>query len=86
MANKRTPGPALIAAAILAWALMLWFLSINNPSFVPVARAVFFVLIVPMALAEWIKMKKLIREDRIFHLRWGLSVIALAIWYIMDKV
>ncbi|MFZ5650819.1 MAG: hypothetical protein ACOY4I_08190 [Bacillota bacterium] len=85
MSARRTPGPALIAAAILTWALVLWFLSINNPSFVPVARAVFFVLVVPMAVAEWIKMKKLVREDRVFYLRWGLSVAALVIWYITDK-
>lgn len=85
MSAKRTPGPALIAAAILTWALILWFLSINNPNFIPVARAVFFVLIVPMAVAEWIKMKKIVKEDKIFHLRWGLSAAALAIWYITDK-
>lgn len=85
MSAKRTPGPALIASAILAWALILWFLSINNPNFVPIARALFIVLIMPIAVAEWIKMKKLVREDRIFHLRWGLSVVALAIWLIMYK-
>lgn len=85
MTEKKAPGPALIAGAILAWALVLWFLSINNPSFVPVARAVFFVLIVPLAVAEWIKIKKLVREDKIFYVRWGLSALALGAWYLTNK-
>ena len=85
MTPKKLQGPALIAAAILTWALLLWFLSINNPSFMPVARAIFIVLILPVAVTEWMKMKGLVRPDKIFAVRWGLSVVALAAWFFMSR-
>lgn len=85
LTQKKLQGPALIAAAILAWALLLWFFSINNPSFLPIARAIFIVLILPQAVTEWIKMKALIGPDKISYLRWGLSVVALAAWYFMVR-
>lgn len=85
MSQRKLQGPALIAAAILAWALLLWFFSINNPSFLPIARAIFIVLILPQAVTEWMKMKGLISPDKISYVRWGLSVVALAAWYLMNR-
>jgi len=85
LTQRKLQGPALIAAAILSWALLLWFLSINNPSFLPVARTIFIVLILPVAVTEWMKMKGLISPDKIFAVRWGLSVVALAVWFFMNR-
>lgn len=85
MTQKKLQGPALIAAAILIWALLLWFLSINNPGFLPIARAIFMVLILPVAVAEWMKMKGLVSPDKIFAVRWGLSAVALAAWFFTSR-
>ena len=85
MTRRKLQGPSLIAAAILIWALLLWFLSVNNPGFLPIARAFFIVLILPVAVAEWIKMKGLVSPDKIFAIRWGLSAVALAAWFFMNR-
>jgi hypothetical protein len=79
--DKNRKGPVLIAGAIIAWAALLWFFTINNPSFVPAARAIFIVLVVPLAAAEWLKMKGLIGEGKSLPVKIIFIAAALAAWY-----
>ncbi|MFZ5596675.1 MAG: hypothetical protein ACOY31_06645 [Bacillota bacterium] len=81
MDRKKIPGPALIGIAILTWAFILWFLTINNPSFVPVARLIFMVLIVPVALGEWLKMKGMVSSKMDLPVKVVLMAAALAAWF-----
>lgn len=75
----------MLAGAIIAWAALLWFFTINNPNFVPAARAIFIVVVIPLAAAEWVKMKGLVGENRIIPVKIGLIAAALAIWFIWLK-
>lgn len=81
MEGKKLPGPALIALGILAWALVLWIFTLGNPSFVPMARFIFMVLVLPMAVAEWLRIKGLLKKQLILPARLLIIAAALAIWY-----
>lgn len=81
MEGKKLPGPALIALGILAWALVLWIFTLGNPSFVPMARSIFVVLVLPMAAAEWLRIKGLLKKQLILPARLLIIAAALAIWY-----
>ncbi|KJS16394.1 MAG: hypothetical protein VR69_09470 [Peptococcaceae bacterium BRH_c4b] len=81
MEGNKLPGPALIALGILAWALVLWIFTLGNPSFVPVARFIFMVLVLPMAAAEWLRIKGLLKKQLILPVRLLIIATALAIWY-----
>ncbi len=81
MEGNKLPGPALIALGILAWALVLWIFTLGNPSFVPVARLIFMVLVLPMATVEWLRIKGLLKKQLILPVRLLIIAAALAIWY-----
>lgn len=81
MEGKKLPGPALVALGILAWALVLWIFTLGNPSFVPVARFIFVVLVLPLAVAEWLRVKGLLKNPFIQPARLLIIAIALAVWY-----
>ena len=81
MEDKKLPGPALIALAILAWTLVLWIFTLGNPSFVPVARFIFMVLVLPLAAVEWLRMKGLLKNQFILPARIFIIAVALAVWY-----
>lgn len=82
MERRKLPGPAKIALGILAWALVLWVLTLGHSSFVPVARFIFIVLVIPLAVIEWIKMKGLLKESYIPTARLVLFMMAGTIWYL----
>lgn len=82
MERRRLPGPVRIALGILAWALVLWVLTLGHSSFVPVAKFIFIVLVVPMAVVEWIKMKGLLKETQLPAARVLMFMAAGLIWYL----
>ena len=79
--KKKLSGPALLAGAIIAWAVLLWFFTINNPSFVPVAKLIFIVLVIPLAAAEWIKIKGFVSAEKLFFVKISLILAGAALWY-----
>lgn len=81
MSWKQLPGPTKLALAILSWAGLLWFFTLGNPSFVPVAQFIFGVLVAPFAAVEWVKMKGLLKEQLVVPVRIVLIIIAAVIWF-----
>lgn len=83
MEGRKIPGPALIALGIFAWALILWLFTLGNPGFVPAARFIFMVLVIPVAMVEWMKMKGIMKKPLLLlPLRLALMAAALAVWYV----
>ncbi|MFZ5643163.1 MAG: hypothetical protein ACOY46_06205 [Bacillota bacterium] len=79
--NEKQRGPVYLAGAIIAWAVILWFFTINNPSFVPVARMIFIIGVIPLAVAEWLKMKGIVSGKLLTPLKVVLILGAFAYWY-----
>ena len=79
--GRKIPGPALISLAIMAWALILWVFTLGHPSFVPVARLIFIVFVIPIAVVEWLKMKGILKDKAILPVRLGIIILAAVIWY-----
>ncbi|HHW42924.1 hypothetical protein GFC01_15860 [Desulfofundulus thermobenzoicus] len=82
MSLRNLPGPALLALVILAWAVILWVFTLGYPGFVPVARFIFWVLVVPAALAEWLRMKGFIRGRMVTLARLGFIILAALLWLV----
>ncbi|GBF34041.1 hypothetical protein DCCM_3152 [Desulfocucumis palustris] len=82
MKGKKIPGPALIALGILAWAIILWLFTLGNPGFVPAARFIFIVLVIPLAAAEWLKMKGIVKKPLLLPVRLLLIAAAAVFWYV----
>ncbi|RKO66475.1 hypothetical protein [Desulfofundulus salinus] len=82
MSFRNLPGPSKLALAILAWALILWVFTLGYPAFAPVARFIFGVLVLPCALAEWLKMKKMVAGRAVSVLRLTLIAFAVLLWLI----
>lgn len=82
MERRKLPGQARIALGILAWALILWILTLGHSSLVPVARFIFIVLVIPLAVVEWIKMKGLLKVSHLPAARVILFFAAGLVWYL----
>lgn len=79
--ERKTPQPVRIAMAIVLWGLILWVLTFNSPTLVPVARVIFIVFVIPSGLGEWIKYKGLVGESKSMVLKLVLMIVAAVVWY-----
>ncbi len=77
---RNLPGPAKLALAILAWAVILWVFTLGYPGFAPVARFIFWALVVPCALAEWLRIKGIVAGRTVGILRLVLIAFAVLLW------
>ncbi|AEG15896.1 hypothetical protein Desku_2361 [Desulfofundulus kuznetsovii DSM 6115] len=85
MSFRNLPGPAKLALAIIAWALILWVLTLGYPAFTPVARFIFGVLVLPCALAEWLRMKGMVAGRAVSVLRLLFIAFAVLLWLINTR-
>lgn len=85
MKYQQLPGPVRIALAILLWSLILWLFTLGHAGFVPVARMIFLVFVMPYAIAEWLKMKNLLSGKKLDYARVALIVCAAVIWWLWLK-
>ncbi|SHI45826.1 hypothetical protein [Desulfofundulus thermosubterraneus] len=85
MSFRNLPGPAKLALAIMAWALILWVFTLGYPAFAPVARFIFGALVLPCALAEWLKMKGVVTGRAVSVLRMVLIAFAVLLWLINTR-
>ncbi len=79
--GNKLQQPIRITLAIAMWALILWVLTLNIPSFLPIARAIFIVFVIPSGLVEWLKYKGLVGKSRSMMVKIAFMVAAALIWY-----
>ncbi|MGB9802921.1 hypothetical protein [Desulfofundulus sp.] len=85
MSFRNLPGPAKLALGILAWAFVLWVFILGYPALAPVARFIFGVLVLPCALVEWLKMKRMVAGRTAGLLRLVIIMLAFFLWLLVTK-
>lgn len=81
MGIRDMPGPARVFLGMVAWGVILWVFTLGNPSFVPVAKFLFIVLVLPNAIIEWLKDKNVVKSSVSFYARLALIAGAAVLWY-----
>jgi hypothetical protein len=81
MGFRDMPGPVRVFWGMVAWAVILWLFTLGNPSFIPVAKFLFIVLVLPNGLAEWLKDKGIINNSTSIYARIILMIGAGFVWY-----
>ncbi len=81
MGFRDMPGPARVFLGMVAWAVVLWVFTLGNPSFVPAAKFLFMVLVLPNGVAEWLKDKGIFTGSINVYIRIALIIGAGLIWY-----
>lgn len=81
MGLQDLPGPAKVFVGMFMWGVILWLFTLNNPSFVPIAKFLFLVLVVPNGVVEWLKDKNIVRGRLVLFTRLALVIAAGVIWY-----
>ncbi|AGL03119.1 hypothetical protein [Desulfoscipio gibsoniae] len=79
--ERKLQQPVRITMAIVLWGLILWVLTINSPTLVPVAQAIFIVFVIPSGLGEWFKYKGLVGESKSMLLKIVLMIAGGLVWY-----
>lgn len=74
--------PIRITLAMALWAGLLWFFTLGQPSWQPIARVVFIVFVIPNGIVEWLKYKEIIGEQRAGVAKIVFMVAAALIWYL----
>lgn len=82
MGMRDMPGPARIFLSMLGWGVILWLFTLHNRDFIPVAKFLFIVLVIPNAIIEWLKDKNIIKAPAGFYTRLILVIGAGVIWYL----
>jgi hypothetical protein len=81
MGFRDMPGPVRVFWGMVAWAVILWLFTLGNPSFIPAAKFLFIVLVLPNGLAEWLKDKGVTNSSTSIFARIILMIGAGLIWY-----
>lgn len=58
MGLSNSKGQVRILLAVLVWVFILWLFTIGNPGFLPIAKFIIAVFVIPYALVEWAKEKQ----------------------------
>lgn len=81
MGFRDLPGPARVFLAMFAWGVILWLFTLGNPSFVPVAKFLFIVLVIPNGMVEWLRDKNIIKDSFSLYVRIAFVIAGGIIWY-----
>jgi len=81
MGIRDWPGPARIFLSMAAWGGILWVFTLGNPSFIPAAKFLFIVLVLPNGITEWLKDKNIVKDSFSLYIRVALIIGAGMLWY-----
>ncbi|MEW5953121.1 MAG: hypothetical protein AB1815_05115 [Bacillota bacterium] len=84
MGLSNASGQTRILLAVLLWILILWLFTIGHPGFVPIAKFMIVVIILPYALVEWLKEKQLITKYLLVFRIAGLLLGGM-VWYYLVR-
>lgn len=79
--KNKMQQPVRITLAMALWALILWFLTLGQPTLVPLAKGVFIIFVIPMGLVEWLKYKGIVGENRSVMVKIIAILGAALLWY-----
>lgn len=59
---RNAPVHVRIFMAVILWTFILWLFTIGNPGFIPIAKFIIIVIVIPCAVVEWLKGKQVITK------------------------
>jgi len=79
--DKHLQQPVRITLALVLWAIILWVLTLGVPALLPVAKAIFIVVVLPTGLVEWFGYKGLVKQKSAVLAKIVLMLAAALLWY-----
>lgn len=81
---RDAPAHVRIFVTVLLWILIMWLFTIGYPGFVPIAKFIIVIIILPYAMVEWLKEKQVITRYLLAYRLVALTVGAL-IWHYLIR-